>query len=159
MEAQAPGFVFLPTVGHMVEVKEGPGRACRFDVDIKAREATEESGEGFGGRNQTVQHGGLSGEWSPTMSTPERHNKPSKGDLLQVGRGGQQETSAPLILKGKPHFFSGPRRTRREEREERYQQHRAGRARREYGRIVRAELAELNMVHPKRVTPYKLLCK
>ena len=65
MQAQAPRFMFSLPVVHMIEVKEGPGRARRFDEDIKASEATEESGEGFGGREQTVQHGGLSGEWSP----------------------------------------------------------------------------------------------
>ena len=57
--------MFPSSVGHMIEVKEGPGGPRRFDEDIKASEATEESGEGFGGREQTVQHGGLSGEWSP----------------------------------------------------------------------------------------------
>ena len=68
MQAHAPRFMFSLPVVHMVEVKEGPLRACPFDEDIKANEATEESGEGFGGREQTVQHGGLSGEWSPTVT-------------------------------------------------------------------------------------------
>lgn len=82
VKAQAPRFVFLPSVDHVVEVKEGPRSARPFDEDIKAS-AAQSSGSGS---DQGVCHGVPSVSDGPTVDTAERHNKPEMGDRFQVGR-------------------------------------------------------------------------
>jgi len=86
VKAEAPDLPAVLAVVLVCEVEEPASGIIPFDEDIKAGQTGQGSGSvGEQGVHVEVLRGLLK---VPTVGTPERHNKPYRGDCPRAGRVG-----------------------------------------------------------------------